>query len=50
MAGAADRAKDSARAAAMKAAGVKRTITLCPVCHKKVNLAIIYNHIVTCKG
>jgi len=44
------RAKNSAMAAAMKAAGVARHVFRCPICHNLVSLAHGYHHIVVCKG
>jgi hypothetical protein len=43
------RAKNSAMAAALKAAGIERHTGKCPVCNRIVSLGSIYNHIVTCK-
>ena len=46
--GARKRAKDSAMAAAMKAAGIERGVCRCPVCHALVGLGGLYSHLGRC--
>lgn len=43
------RAKNAAMAAAMKAAGIKRSSCLCPMCHAIVSLSALYGHLGKCK-
>ena len=50
MAGTADRNKDIAMAARLKADGVKRKVARCPICNKVVNIKGLYTHIITCSG
>lgn len=39
------REKNSAMAAMMKAQGIKRTTTRCPVCHKLIGIDGLYHHV-----
>jgi ribosomal protein L37AE/L43A len=43
------RAKNSAMAAAMKAAGEERNTGKCPICNRTIAVNSLYNHIVSCK-
>lgn len=43
------RAKNSAMAAALKAAGEERTSGKCPLCNRAFSINHLYNHIISCK-
>lgn len=43
------RNKDMARAAYMKAHGVRRKVARCPICNGMVSIDKLYAHIVTCR-